>query len=270
MTADDGRVALVTGAARGMGARVAGRLAEDGYELAVADVRDCEDTAASIRERGGRASSFECDISDWDAVGELVDAVERDQGPLHAVAQVAGVYRNVPFLELEPEGWRLLMDVNLDGSFHVTRHAGRAMAERGAGSIVLISSTASWLVWDTATHYTVSKAAIDGLVKGAAYELGPQGVRVNSVAPGTIRTPSTEGELAMPGVEAAEAGACPLRRVGETTDIAEAVAFLSDPVRAAWVTGHTMVVDGGYSTHGEGSSFGQHVDTIPAANGGTA
>ena len=269
MTADDGRVALVTGAARGMGARVASRLADDGYELAVADVRSCEETAASIRDRGGRASSYECDISDWDAVGELVDAVEGEQGPLHAVAQVAGVYRNVPFLELDPEDWRLVMDVNLDGSFHVTRLAGQRMAQRGAGSIVLISSTASWLVWDTATHYTVSKAAIDGLVKGAAYELGPHGVRVNSVAPGTIRTPSTEGELAMPGVEAAEAGACPLGRVGETTDIAEAVAFLSDPDRASWVTGHTMVVDGGYSTHGEGSSFGQHVDTIPIANGGT-
>lgn len=270
MTTDAG-VALVTGAGRGMGAHVARRLAEDGYELAVADVRSCDETAESIVAAGGRATGYDCDISDWDAVGGLIETIERDQGPLHAVVQVAGVYRNVPFLELDPASWREIMDVNVDGSFHVTRQAGRAMAERGAGSIVLISSTASWLVWDTATHYTVSKAAIDGLVKGAAYELGPRGVRVNSVAPGTIRTPATAGELAMPGVEAAEAGACPLGRVGETSDIAEAVAFLSDPQRAAWVTGHTMVVDGGYSTHGEGSSFGQHVDTIPgASNGGTA
>lgn len=270
MTTDGGRVALVTGAGRGMGAHVARRLAEDGYELAAADVRSCDETVENIEAAGGRARGYECDIGDWGAVGDLVESIERDQGPLEAVAQVAGVYRNVAFLELDPEAWRLLMDVNVDGSFHVTRHAGRPMAERGRGSIVLISSTASWLVWDTATHYTVSKAAIDGLVKGAAYELGPHGVRVNSVAPGTIRTPSTQGELAMPGVEAAEAGACPLRRVGETSDIAEAVAFLCDPVRAAWVTGHTMVVDGGYSTHGEGSRFGQHVDTIPTPTGGTA
>jgi 3-oxoacyl-[acyl-carrier protein] reductase len=264
MTTDGARVALVTGAGRGMGAHVARRLAEDGYELAVADVIGCDETVDAIATAGARARGYRCDIGDWDAVGELVEAVERDQGPLHAVAQVAGVYRNVPFLELDPESWRLVIGTNLDGCFHVTRHAGRRMAERGTGSVVLISSTASWLVWDTATHYTVSKAAIDGLVKGAAYELGPRGVRVNSVAPGTIRTPATEDELALPGVEAAEAGACPLRRVGETSDIAEAVAFLCDPVRAAWVTGHTMVVDGGYSTHGEGSSFGQHVDTIPA------
>ena len=142
---------------------------------------------------------------------------------------MAGVYRNVPFLELDPAAWRLVLDVNLDGCFNVTRLAGARMAERGSGTVVLISSTASWLVWDTAAHYTVSKAAIDGLVKGAAYELGPRGVRVNSVAPGTVRTPATEGELALPGVEAKEAGACPLRRVGETSDIAEAVAFLCGP-----------------------------------------
>jgi 3-oxoacyl-[acyl-carrier protein] reductase len=246
------RVALVTGAARGMGADVARRLAQDGYELAVADVRSCEETAEAI----GAATPYQCDIRDWSAVEELVAAVE----------QVAGVYRNVDFLELDPAAWRLVLDVNVDGTFNVCRLAAAPMAARGGGSIVLISSTASWLVWDDSAHYTVSKAAIDGLVKGAAYELGSRGVRVNSVAPGTVRTPATASELALPGVEEAEAGACPLGRVGETSDVAEAVAFLCDPVRAAWVTGHTLVVDGGYSTHGQGSSFGQHVDTIP---GGT-
>jgi len=253
------RVALVTGAARGMGAQVALRLAQDGYELAVADVRSCEATAEAI----GAAVPYECDIREWSAVEALVAAVERDQGPIHAAVQVAGVYRNVDFLELDPAAWRLVLDVNVDGTFNVCRLAAAPMAARGSGSIVLISSTASWLVWDESAHYTASKAAIDGLVKGAAYELGSRGVRVNSVAPGTVRTPATAEELSLPGVEDAEAGACPLGRVGETDDVAEAVAFLCDPVRAAWVTGHTLVVDGGYSTHGEGSSFGQHVDTIP-------
>ena len=256
------RVALVTGAGRGMGADAALRLSADGYELAVADVRSCEETVEAIRAAGGTAASYECDIRDWPAVESLVAAVERDQGPLHAAVQVAGVYRNVPFLDLDPQAWRLVLDVNLDGCFNVCRLAAAPMAERGIGSIVLISSTASWLVWDESAHYTVSKAAIDGLVKGAAYELGPRGVRVNSVAPGTIRTPATAAELALPGVEESEASASPLGRVGETTDIAEAVAFLCDPVRAAWVTGHTLVVDGGYSTHGQGASFGRHVDTV--------
>jgi 3-oxoacyl-[acyl-carrier protein] reductase len=266
MTEAGTRVALVTGAARGMGADVALRLAEDGYDLAVADVRSCEETSEAIRAAGAVAVPYECDIRDWSAVERLVAAVERDQGPLHAAVQVAGVYRPVNFLDLDPAGWRLVLDVNVDGSFNVCRLASAPMAARGIGSVVLISSTASWLVWDDSAHYTVSKAAIDGLVKGAAYELGPRGVRVNSVAPGTIRTPATAGELALPGVEEAEASACPLGRVGETSDIAEAVAFLCDPGRAAWITGHTLVVDGGYSTHGQGASFGQHIDTIP---GGT-
>lgn len=261
MNDDSKRVALVTGAGRGMGADVAMRLAQDGYELAVADVRPCAETSEAIRASGGTAVPYECDIRDWSAVEALVAAIERDQGPLHAAVQVAGVYRNVHFLDLDPGAWRLVLDVNLDGSFNVCRLAAAPMATRGMGSIVCISSTASWLVWDESAHYTVSKAAIDGLVKGAAYELGPSGVRVNSVAPGTVRTPATAGELALPGVEESEASASPLGRVGETSDIAEAVAFLCDPVRAAWVTGHTLVVDGGYSTHGQGASFGRSVDT---------
>jgi NAD(P)-dependent dehydrogenase (short-subunit alcohol dehydrogenase family) len=261
MSSTSDRVALVTGASRGMGAHVARRLGEDGFGVALADVRDCEEAAQAVRDLGREARAFSCDIADWEAVGELVASVEAELGPLEAAVQVAGIYRIVPFLEMDPRSWRELMDVNLDGTFNVVRHAAAAMAPRGSGSIVVISSTASWLAWDDSTHYTTSKAAIVGLMRGAAYELGRHGVRVNAVAPGTIRTPGTAKELAMPGVEAGEARACPLGRVGETADVAEAVAFLCDARRSAWITGHQLVVDGGYSTHGEASGFGQHVDT---------
>jgi NAD(P)-dependent dehydrogenase (short-subunit alcohol dehydrogenase family) len=261
MSSTSDRVALVTGASRGMGAHVARRLGEDGFSVALADVRDCEEAARPVRDLGREARAFTCDIADWEAVGELVESVEAELGPLAAAVQVAGIYRIVPFLEMDPRSWRELMDVNLDGTFNVVRHAAAAMAPRGRGSIVVISSTASWLAWDDSTHYTTSKAAIVGLMRGAAYELGRHGVRVNAVAPGTIRTPGTAQELAMPGVEASEARACPLGRVGETADVAEAVAFLCDARRSAWITGHQLVVDGGYSTHGEASGFGQHVDT---------
>jgi 3-oxoacyl-[acyl-carrier protein] reductase len=261
MSSTSDRVALVTGASRGMGAHVARRLGEDGFSVALADVRDCEEAARAVHDLGREARAFSCDIADWEAVGQLVASVEAELGPLEAAVQVAGIYRIVPFLEMDPRSWRELMDVNLDGTFNVVRHAAAAMAPRGSGSIVAISSTASWLAWDDSTHYTTSKAAIIGLMRGAAYELGRHGVRVNAVAPGTIRTPGTAEELAMPGVEASEARACPLGRVGETADVAEAVAFLCDARRSAWITGHQLVVDGGYSTHGEASGFGQHTDT---------
>jgi 2-hydroxycyclohexanecarboxyl-CoA dehydrogenase len=265
MSATFDRAALVTGASRGMGAHVARRLAQDGFDVALADVRDCEEAAEAVRGVGREARAYTCDIADWDAVGDLVVSAEAELGPLEAAVQVAGIYRIVPFLEMDPPAWRELMDVNVDGTFNVVRHAAGAMAPRRRGSIVVISSTASWLAWDDSTHYTTSKAAIVGLMRGAAYELGRHGVRVNAVAPGTIRTPGTAEELAMPGVESSEAAACPLGRVGETEDVAEAVAFLCDARRSAWITGHQLVVDGGYSTHGEASHFGQHVDTTLAS-----
>ena len=253
--------ALVTGAARGMGAEVARLLAQDGFAVAVADVRGCEPVAEALRSAGGRAAAYDCDVRDWDAVVAVADAAERDLGPLRAAVQVAGVYRMVPFLQMRPDQWRQVLEVNVDGTFNVLRVASERIAANGGGSVVAIASTAAWLAWDDSTHYLASKAAINGLVRGMAYELGPSGVRANAVAPGTIRTPATAGELAEPGVEAAEAGACPLGRVGESTDVAQAVRFLCDEERAGWITGHMLVVDGGYSTHGANSGFGSSVDT---------
>jgi len=253
--------ALVTGAARGMGAEVARLLARDGFSVAVADVRGCDPLAEELRAAGAQATGYDCDVRDWDAVTAVADAAERELGPLRAAVQVAGVYRMVPFIEMRPDQWRQVLDVNVDGTFNVLRVAAERIAANGGGSVVAISSTASWLAWDDSTHYLTSKAAINGLVRGIAYELGPRGVRANAVAPGTIRTPATAAELASPGVEAAEAAACPLGRVGEPADVAQAVRFLCDEERAGWITGHVLVVDGGYSTHGGNSGFGSTVDT---------
>ena len=255
------RTALVTGGARGMGAEVARLLAADGFAVAVADVRGCEPVAEELRREGGLAAAYDCDVRDWEAVADVIAAAERDLGPLRTAVQVAGVYRMVSFLEMRLEQWRQVLEVNVDGTFNVLRIASERIAANGGGSVVAISSTASWLAWDDSTHYLASKAAINGLVRGMAYELGPRRVRANAVAPGTIRTPATAPELAMAGVEEAEAAACPLGRVGESTDVAQAVRFLCDEERAAWITGHVLVVDGGYSTHGGNSGFGSTVDT---------
>jgi 3-oxoacyl-[acyl-carrier protein] reductase len=243
-----------------MGAEIARVLAADGFAVAASDIRGCGPTADELRAAGGTAQAYQCDIRDWDAVAALVAEVERDLGHLRACVQVVGVTKPVPFLEMDPTSWRQVLDVNLDGTFNVCRLAAERIAANGGGSVVAISSTGARFTWDKAAHYSVSKAAIEQLIRSMAYELGPRNVRVNSVAPGTIRTPSTAGELAMPGAEASEAAACPLGRVGEPMDVAQAVRFLCDETQSMWVTGHSLLVDGGYSTHGQGADFGSTID----------
>jgi 3-oxoacyl-[acyl-carrier protein] reductase len=257
-------VAVVTGAARGMGAEVARRLSRDGLAIAALDVRSCDETVASIVEAGGHARGYVCDIRDWDSLRATVDAIERDDGEIQVTAAVAGVYQQVPFLELDPTSWATLLDVNLLGTFQTCRLTAERMAARRRGAIVCIASNAAYLAWDASTHYTVSKAGIVGLVKGMALELGRYGIRANAVCPGTVRTPATVVELADPEQEREQIAACPIGRIGVPGDIAEAVAFLADPVRASWITGEALLVDGGYGTHGEGASFGGHTDSTVA------
>jgi 3-oxoacyl-[acyl-carrier protein] reductase len=253
-------VAVITGAGRGIGAEVARVLSADGFAVAASDVRDCGQTVSEVRAAGGVAQAYNCDIRDWEAVAALIGEVERDLGPLTACVQVVGVTRPVPFLEMNAVSWRQVLDVNLDGTFHVCRLAAERIATNGGGSIVAISSTAARFTWDKAASYSVSKAAIEQLVRSMAYELGSRAVRVNAVAPGTIRTPSTVDELAKAGAEASEAAAYPLGRIGEPSDVAQAVRFLCDETRSAWITGQSLLVDGGYSTHGQGATFGSTID----------
>jgi len=255
-------VALVTGGARGIGAAIAVRLAAGGFDVAVADVRDAAETVVAIESRGRRALALACDVRDDAAVQAAVAATEEHLGPLAAAVQVAGVWEAVPFLDLDPAGWRRVLDVNLDGTFHVCRHAARAMAQRQSGAIVCISSNAAGLVWAGGVHYTVSKAGVVGLVKGMAYELGPLGIRVNAVCPGTIETPATAAELADPAARMRQAASVPLGRIGRPGDVAEAVAFLVDPVRASFISGEALYVDGAYGTHGDDAGFGGQVHSL--------
>lgn len=260
-TRDPEAVALVTGAARGIGAQVARRLSRDGLQIAALDIVPCDDTVRTIDDTGGRATAHSCDISDWNALSDVVAQIESAQGPIEVTAAVAGIYQSVPFLELDPASWSRVINVNLLGTFQTCRLTAERMAARRRGSIVCIASNAAYLAWDTATHYTASKAGVVGLVKGMAFELGGHGIRANAICPGTVRSPATEGELSHPELEQEQLRAVPLGRLGTPLDIAEAVAFLADPVRAAWITGEALLVDGGFGTHGEGATFGGFTDT---------
>jgi 2,3-dihydro-2,3-dihydroxybenzoate dehydrogenase len=257
-------VALVTGAARGIGAAVALRLGQEQISVAALDIRDSDATIMKIAQGGGAAVGYICDVRNFDDVAKVVDEIESNQGPIEVAVSVAGVWEAVPFLELDYAAWHRVLDVNLEGAFNVCRLAAARMTSRKRGSLVSISSNAAFLAWAGGAHYSASKAGLIGLAKGMAFELGPLGIRANVICPGTVRTPANEEELSDPVVEASQVRACPIGRIGLPADIAEAVAFLADPERAGWITGEALLVDGGFGTHGEGADFGAvSVSVVP-------
>lgn len=248
-------VAIVTGAARGIGAEVAMTLASAGYRVAAVDIRESDTTVASIVASGGIAQSWPCDIRSWDKVHDVVQSIESTWGAVDALAAVAGVWRPVRFANLTLADWKSVVDVNLQGTFTMCHAATDAMRRSGrGGAVVVISSNAAVLGFEGGVHYSASKAGLLGLVTGMAFELGVDKIRVNAISPGTIATQASEIELVDADIHARQVGATTLGRLGRPSDIASAVQFLLDPNAASWITGITLTVDGGYGSHGEGAS----------------
>lgn len=238
------KVAVVTGAAQGIGAACARRLHADGAAVALWDV-DATRGAALAAELGPRALFQRCDVSAKAEVEAALAATEAALGPVDALVNNAGIFRAADFLEISEADWDAVIAVNLKGAFLVGQAVARSMAAHGGGAIVNMSSVNGVMAIPSIASYNASKGGIDQLTRVMALALADRGIRVNAVAPGTIAT-----ELAKNAVlGSAEARArimsrTPLRRLGEPAEIASVVAFLlSDD--ASYLTGEIVYADGG-------------------------
>ena len=247
-----GRVAFVTGAAQGIGRGIALRLAEEGMDVAMADVNAtvvCEEAKAIAAATGARTLALPVDVCDEEAVPLAIAACVRTFGGLDALINNAGVDLNGAPDTLQRSTWNRLHDVDLWGPMLVTREALQPLAARG-GAVVNIASTHAIVTQAGRAAYAAAKAGVGGLTRGLALDLGPRGIRVNAVLPGYVRTPIWSLWLdEAPDPEAlleVIAAHHPMRRLGTPADVAGLVAFLcSDD--ASFITGASYLVDGGYT-----------------------
>jgi 3-oxoacyl-[acyl-carrier protein] reductase len=238
-------VALVTGAARGIGREIARRLAEDGFDVAVADLQTAavEETAELVRSAGRNALALTTDVSDEAAVTTMITRVSNELGGLEAVVNNAGILSLTPILDITTAEWDQMMAVNLRGTFLVSREAFRGMREQRHGRIVSIASLAAKVGGITAgAHYAASKAGVICFTKSLAAQAAPFAINVNAVAPGPVATEMTADW----GAEVTDAflAKIPFGRYAQPADVADAVAFLVSE-RANYITGEVLDVNGG-------------------------
>lgn len=235
------KTAIVTGAARGLGAAICQRAVQAGYRLGVLDMQlaDCEAFIRTLPGSGHMA--LQADVADehqvhaaFEAFGVVPDLVVNN----------AGIVRFGPLLEQSVDDFRTVLNVNLTGTYIVSREAGLRMVQRGSGVIINISSLNALTPGPGAGAYPAAKAGVASLTEHLSLELGPQGVRVNCVAPGFIDGGMSAPIFADPKVRALRGGGVPLRRLGSVEDVANAVLWLASD-EAGYITGHQLVVDGG-------------------------
>ena len=235
-----GKVAIVTGGSRGIGAAIARKLASMGANVALiyaGKQQAAEQVCSQCREYGVVAKAYRCDVSSFDQVKDTVAAVKSDFGTVHILVNNAGITKDGLIAMMKEESFDSVLDTNLKGAFHMIRHCAGIFLRNREGCIVNISSVSGLMGNAGQCNYSASKAGLIGLTKSVAKELAPKGIRCNAIAPGFIRTDMTDSQTENPLVNL-----IPLGTMGEAEDVAEAAAYL---ITAKYVTGEVLRVDGG-------------------------
>jgi glucose 1-dehydrogenase len=249
----DGKVALVTGAGSGIGYAIAERFVREGAAVAINYLghgAEAQTLARELRVAGAKAVAIEADVSEAVAVESLVAQVIARFGRLDVLVNNAGIEKSQPLLEIDEASWNRTLAVDLKGPFLCLRAAGLQMVEGGGGSVVNVSSIHEDFPFPSYAPYAAAKGGLRMLMRNAALELAPFGIRVNNVAPGAIATPINAAVLADPVKVKRLEQIVPLRRMGTPEEVAEVALFLASD-RSSYVTGSTYYVDGGMIRHAE-------------------
>ena len=240
-----GKVALVTGASRGIGAQIAKSLAECGAAVIInynGSADKAQAVADEIYSAGGKAEIYPCNVADFAACGEMIQAIVKKHGRLDILVNNAGITKDGLLMKMSEEEFDQVISVNLKGAFQTIRHASRYFLKQRSGKIINISSVSGILGNAGQANYASSKAGMIGLTKSVARELASRGITVNAIAPGMIATDMTDAMTQEAREKMTEA--IPLGRMGTPEDVANMAVFLASP-KSDYITGQVFAVDGG-------------------------
>lgn len=251
------RIAIVTGAAQGIGRRTAEVMGEAGYTLLLLDMQPCEATLSALRAAGSEAEELVGDITDEALIAQAVSLVKQRWGRADVLVNNAGISFIAPAETTEASAFRRVLEVNLVAPFVLSRAFSSIMLAQGEGSIVNVASIAGLIGISDRSIYNASKHGIIGLTRTLAAEWGGRGVRVNAVCPGWVKTEMDIADQASSGAYTDDdiTGRIPMARFARPDDVARAILFLADPVQSGFVNGHALAVDGGWTADGSWQSL---------------
>jgi NAD(P)-dependent dehydrogenase (short-subunit alcohol dehydrogenase family) len=244
------KVAIITGARRGMGRTHAITLAKAGAKVVVSDIskEDCQKVVKEIEKNKGEAIAVKCDVTKKEEIDNMVKQAVEKWGKVDILVNNAGIAQFFPFLEMTEEDWDRTLDINLKGYFLCAQAAAKEMTKQKSGVIINIASVAMGQVgvgFPNIVHYCASKGGIVGMTEALAIELAPYNIRVNAISPGVIETPMIDPVKADPKAIEGILARVPMHRVGKPEEVSNLVLFLASD-KSSYMTGSTVVIDGGW------------------------